>query len=74
MTAPLPPSDTDRIIAAHREESRKTRVLLAWIFIGIPLIALAIWGVVALGVSSSGDAPSGITNSFVPGYPATPTG
>lgn len=61
MTAPLPPSDTDRIIAAQREESRKTRVLLAWIFIGIPLIGLASWGIVVFGMST-GNAPSGDTN------------
>jgi len=35
VTAPLPPSDAGRIIAAHREESRKTRMLLAWIAAGV---------------------------------------
>jgi hypothetical protein len=42
------PSDTDRIIAAQRQEAHKTRVLLAWIFIGIPAIGAIIWGIVAL--------------------------
>lgn len=48
MTAPPPPSDTDRIIAAHREESRRTRVLLLWIFVGIPVAACLIWGLVLI--------------------------
>lgn len=48
MATPTPPSDTDRIIAAQRQEAHKTRVLLTWIFIGIPLISAAIWAVVAL--------------------------
>lgn len=43
-----PPSDTDRIIAAHREESRRTRALLLWIFVGVPLVAGLIWGLVLI--------------------------
>lgn len=42
------PDDTDRIIAAHREEARKTRLLLVWLFVGIPVAALCVWGFIAL--------------------------
>lgn len=37
------PNDVDRIIAAHRDEARKTRTLLAWIFLGVPAIGLVVW-------------------------------
>lgn len=53
--------DTDRIIAAQREESHKTRALLAWL-LGVPLVALviglAIWGVIALAAHSSTETNS----------------
>lgn len=44
------PSDTDRIIAAHREEAQRTRRtivgVLVGIFVGIPAAGLIIWGIV----------------------------
>jgi hypothetical protein len=43
MTEPTGPTDTDRIIEAHREEAPRTRKLLVWIFIGIPAIGALIW-------------------------------
>lgn len=59
VTTP-PPSDADRIIAAQAEQAAKTRRLLVWIFVGVPLLgglaALLIWA----GVTSShqpGTAP-----------------
>lgn len=60
MTTPQsqPPSDADRIIAAQREEGRKTRNLLVWIFIGIPVIGFVVWGLVALAGSGSPPATS----------------
>lgn len=54
MTSQPPPSDTDRIIAAQREEARRTRTLLVWIFVGLPVAGLAAWGIVA--VANSGPA------------------
>lgn len=55
---PQPPSDADRIIAAQREEGRKTRNLLLWIFIGIPALGLLAWGVVAIASASSTSSPT----------------
>lgn len=45
------PSDTDRIIAAQAEQGHKTRVLLVWIFIGIPLAGWIVWSIVT-GITS----------------------
>lgn len=41
------PNETERLIQATREEARKTRTLLIWLLVGIPRIALVIWGIVA---------------------------
>lgn len=72
MTEPDPdrpaPTETDRLIAAAREEGRKTRTLLIWLLVGIPLIAGAIWGLVALAAMHSASNPldaSDTTSSFV---------
>lgn len=62
-TEPEPPSDADRIIAAQREEGRKTRTLLVWIFVGVPVLGLCIWGLVAL--TNSGATPSTTPNTIV---------
>lgn len=60
------PSDADRIIAAQRQEAHKTRVLLAWIFIGIPVIAAIIWGaVVLIGIASRADTGTGTPTTDV---------
>jgi hypothetical protein len=58
-----PPSDADRIIAAQRDEGRKTRSLLVWIFVGIPAAGLLIWGIVFL--SNSGSTPSTTPSTIV---------
>ena len=58
-------NDTDRIIAAQAAQAHKTRVLLAWIFIGIPMISGLVWlllVVVASGSSGSGDDDSAALN------------
>lgn len=52
MTAPEPDS-TNRIIAAQREEARKTRTLLLWIFVGLPMISGIIWLLVVLAASGN---------------------
>lgn len=49
MTTPV--NDTDRIIAAHRDEARRTRTLLLWLLLGIPAIAGVVL-VIAFAVSS----------------------
>jgi hypothetical protein len=49
MTTPQP-TDTDRIIEAHRDEARRTRRLLIRIFVGIPVAAAIVWGPLAAGV------------------------
>lgn len=60
MTAPLPPSDADRIIAAADAQAHKTRVLLVWLLLGIPAAAGLVWAIV-VGVAShtARDLPSG---------------
>jgi uncharacterized protein YecT (DUF1311 family) len=59
-----PQSDADRIIAAQREEARKTRNLLIWIFVGLPVVGLVIWGLVALAASGgAGNSGNGTTSS-----------
>lgn len=53
--------DADRIIAAQREEARKTRKLLVWLLVGVPAIGLLSWGVIALLGSidsTSNDTPT----------------
>lgn len=64
MTHPTEPTDTDRIIQAHREEAARTRKLLVWIFIGIPAIGALIWFILFI------NAANGIDNatSSVPDY------
>lgn len=60
MTAPLPPSDTDRIIAAQAEQGHKTRVLLVWLLLGIPAAVGLAWTIV-VGIidHTPGGLPSG---------------
>lgn len=55
MAAPgeQPPTDTDRIIAAQRDEARKTRALLVWIFVVIPLVGSLIWLVAYYGTRAT---------------------
>jgi hypothetical protein len=70
-------TDTDRIIAANQEESAKTRRLLLWIFVGIPVVGLLVWGVVwAAGLSggsgAAGAAPDASTAAVASG-PEAPT-
>ena len=59
------PSDADRIIAAHRDEARRTRHAvvgtLLGIFVGLPLLGLIGWGIVAAIHAGSGPATSGST-------------
>jgi hypothetical protein len=60
--SPQPPSDADRIIAAQRDEGRKTRNLLLWIFIGLPALGLIIWGCVALAGAVATHAANTLSN------------
>jgi hypothetical protein len=48
--------DVDRIIAAHRDEARRTRTLLVWLFIGIPLAVGLIWFIVWLAIFRSSNS------------------
>lgn len=50
--------DTDRIIAAHRDEARRTRTLLVAIFVGLPLVGLALWLIIAVIAAGSSSSPS----------------
>lgn len=52
MTAPF--NDADRIIAAQAAQAHKTRVLLVWLLLGIPAAAGIIWGLIVLGIMTSG--------------------
>jgi hypothetical protein len=51
--APGGPTETDRLIAATRDEARKTRTLLLWLLVGLPVIGAVIWGLVAAGAAGS---------------------
>lgn len=44
--------DADRIIAAHREEARRTRRLLVWLLVGLPVLGLLVWGGIAIAASA----------------------
>lgn len=46
-------TDADRIIAAHRAEARRTRRLLLFIFVGIPLLVLLAVGVFLLATAAT---------------------
>lgn len=59
-------NDMDRLIAAHREEGRKTRRLLAWLLVGIPVAAGLIWGVVTVATLNHGSATVVPATSTVP--------
>lgn len=61
-----PTSDTDRIIAAHRDEARRTRRLLLVIFVGIPLVGAVVWGLVAGGVFAGSGTPTTGTVALEP--------
>lgn len=68
------PSDTDRIIAAHRDEARRTRwtvvVTLLGIFVGLPVLGLIVWGAVAV-THQPPTGGSGVGSTVVD-CPATP--
>lgn len=72
-----PPTDTDRIIEAQREQGHRTRVLLVWLLLGVPLIAGAIWGLIVLAAvhpsSANGDlAATTADTDFTVSYPSEP--
>lgn len=46
--SPAPVTDTDRIIAAVREQGEKTRNLLIVIFVVVPIVVLVVGGLVWL--------------------------
>lgn len=55
-------TDTDRIIAAQAEQAHKTRALLAWLLLGVPVLAGMIWLIVVAihsDISSSTSADQG---------------
>lgn len=58
--------DTDRVIAANAAEQHKTRVLLVWLVVGIPVLALLVL-LIVLGAHSQ---PGGT----VPATTVMPTG
>lgn len=60
-------NDTDRIIAAQRAESHKTRVLLAWL-LGVPLVVGLVWGGIAIGVARSNAAAQSAAADQVVAY------
>jgi hypothetical protein len=51
--APEPVTDTDKIIAAQREQAEKTRSLLVVIFVVIPIMLLIIGGLIWLIASAT---------------------
>lgn len=53
-----PETDTDRIIAAQAEQGHKTRVLLAWLLVGIPVIGAIVWLIVVSSLFGSDDTGS----------------
>lgn len=71
-----PPTDTDRIIAAQRDEARKTRtaivVTLLVIFVGLPIIGLIAWGVIASSHDGQASTPD-VSTTAMPCPSAVPT-
>jgi hypothetical protein len=65
MTGPpdAVPTDADRIIAAQRDEARRTRKLLIWLLVGIPACVALVWFIVAAIVISNRSPASGGGNA-----------
>jgi hypothetical protein len=74
MSTP-PPGDTDRLIAAHRDEARRTRTLLVAIFVGAPVVGLALWAIVAVIAAGVASQPSAVSYDAATEFsaPATTT-
>jgi hypothetical protein len=63
MTSPQQ-SDTDRIIAAQEEQGHRTRVLLVWLLVGVPVLGLLIWALIAF--AAAGGARSATPPAVAP--------